>query len=178
MAVISAMVVLSMIDARTMEIPVGINIFIFVIAVINFAFSFAGNYINKIPLHIFLPAIWMAGGYPIFRICFSFQYSFAGIFYHKGRGMEERYKVNGGSRTFPGLEINNICFVVAMSVCLHYPYCKDENHESIACASVMGPYLSAGILSAMWFGKKTVDLYLNFVPWKVIKLNLNETLFH
>ena len=47
--------------------------------------------------------------------------------------------------------------------------CKDENHEKHRVLYTMGPYLSAESLSAMWFGKKAVDLYVN-CTWKVIEI--------
>ncbi len=167
MAVISAMVVLSMIDARTMEIPVGINIFIFVIAVINFAFSFAGNYINKNSFTYNFFTSHMDGwlSYVLGFVSVSV-FLLLVYFITKGRGIGGGdIKLMAAAGLFLGLKLIIFAFVVAcLYACIiHIARMKITKASHVLA---MGPYLSAGILSAMWFGKKAVDLYLNFVLGK------------
>lgn len=138
----SALIVLSVIDFRTFEIPFGINIFIFVLGIIQIIIDF-GNWLNYL-LGFFIVSAFM----------------WIVIWLTKGKGfgggdmklMAAAGLLLGWKRILLsfllGCIIGSICHVIRM---------KATKEEHILA---FGPYLSIGIfLSALW-GEAMIQWYL------------------
>lgn len=138
----SALIVLSVIDFRTFEIPFGINIFIFVLGIIQIIIDF-GNWLNYL-LGFFIVSAFM----------------WIVIWLTKGKGfgggdmklMAAAGLLLGWKRILLsfllGCIIGSICHVIRMKA-------TKEDH-----ILAFGPYLSIGIfLSALW-GEAMIQWYL------------------
>lgn len=146
--VISALIALSVVDWRTYEIPIGFNIAIFVCGVLKVVlllvsgrpFSDTLEYIiGFFAVSLFLLLIFIVT---------------------KGNGIGGGdIKLMAASGLFLGwrLSILSLIFGCLFGSVIHIARMK-ISHEGHVLA--MGPYLSAGIVMAMWFGDRILDWYL------------------
>ena len=145
--VVSACLALSVIDARTHEIPVGINIFIAVCG------------IAKLVLHVrewpgYLPEYLFGAVSVSLLLLIIFLVS-------QGRAIGGGdIKLMAAAGLFLGLRLTIVAFLLGClyGSVIHIARMKISKKDHVLA---MGPYLSAGILSAMWFGKWIVDWYLS-----------------
>ncbi len=146
----SALIVISVIDWRTFEIPIGTNIFILVLGliklIVNFLiFKFDGDWL-ELTIGFFVVSIPLAVIYYV----------------SKGRAM------GGGDvklMAVAGLFLGwKLALVALITGCLYgsviHIIRMKVSGEGKQLA--MGPYLSAGIVTALWFGKYIVDWYSGF----------------
>lgn len=140
--VISALIVLSVIDFRTLEIPFGINLFILICGVVA-AFAdpaglkshLIGMVIVSVPLEIILLA---SGGRAI------------------GGGDVKLFFAAG---LMLGMSGTLVAFILA---CFFASVIHIARMKLLGAGRVlaMGPYIAMGIMGSMWFGPGLVDWYL------------------
>lgn len=141
--VASALLALSVIDERTHEIPPGLNIVIAVCGVARLALHWNNR------LEFLLGAVSVS-------LLLLLIYIFS-----KGRAIGGGdIKLMATAGLFLGLKLVIVAF---MAGCLygsviHIARMKISKKDHVLA---MGPYLSAGIVSAMWFGEKIVTWYLS-----------------
>lgn len=147
--VCSALLVLSVIDWRTYEIPFKINVFIFVMGLIKM-----------------ISRIIIVGGNGWIEFVVGFfvvSLPLAIIFYaSKGRAMGGGdVKLMAAAGFFLGwkLAIVALLFGCLYGCVIHIIRMKIQGEGS---KLAMGPYLSAGIVTAMWFGESIVTWYSGF----------------
>ncbi len=137
---ISGLLVLSVIDWRTFEIPFGINVYLFIIGIIR---EVVDGISGSILLDFFL-----VSGFLLFLFVIT-----------RGRG------IGGGDiklMAAVGLILGWKLIIVAFFFgCLygsviHMIRMKVSGAEHVLA---MGPYLSAGIITAAWFGTKILEWY-------------------
>ncbi len=141
---VSALLVLSVIDWRTYEIPFGINVFVFILGVIATALEWEqwslhliGFFVVSVPLLILFLAT-------------------------QGRGIGGGdIKLMAAAGLVLGWKLTIVAFILGclIGVIIHYARMKfsDEDH-----VLAFGPYLSIGILLALWFGNSLVTWYASF----------------
>lgn len=141
----SALIVLSVIDFRTYEIPVSINIFIFVLGIIhlfldrdqwiNDVIGFFAVSVFLLLLHYFSKGRAIGGGdVKLMAVC----------------GLLLGWK-NIILAFFLGCVIGSVIHLIRMKV-------SGQNH-----VLAMGPYLSVGIFIALLFGNEMIDWYMSFL---------------
>ena len=149
--VISALIVLSMIDLKTNIIPIGINIFIFVMGLVIVLiqyFCFGKNtdivlehVIGMFVVSLFLLLIFLAS---------------------HGRGIGGGdIKLMAVAGLVLGWELILLAFMIGciLASVIHL-ICMRFNNSNRVLA--FGPYLSAGIAIALLYGNEIIDWYINF----------------
>jgi leader peptidase (prepilin peptidase)/N-methyltransferase len=147
--VISALIVLSVIDFRTNTIPVGINIFILImgIFIVLVQYFWFGKNTDIVLDH----AIGM----------FAVSFFLLLIFYAShGRGIGGGdIKLMGAAGLVLGWELIILAFMIGcVLAAIIHPIRMRISHLNRVLA--FGPYLSVGIAVALLFGKQIVDWYL------------------
>lgn len=182
MLVICALLSLSVIDARTMEIPFGINVFIGVIGMINAVYCFfikdwilnkanagfssleevdnfnilvsflVGDASDWIPWHSALIGFFVVS-VPLY----------IALLVTKGRGMGGGdVKLMAAAGLFLGWKYTVAALILGCLYCvIIHPIRMKVSHADHKLA--MGPYLSAGILTTIWFGGPIVNGYINLL---------------
>lgn len=155
--IISALVVLSIIDWRTYEIPFGVNLFIFVCGMVVTVCSAAGY--GGASDTAGMAAVWshMAGmlvvSVPLWLL----------LILSRGRA------IGGGDvKLFfaAGLALGTASTIVAffasflLAAIIHISRMKLTGAES---KLAMGPYISAGICISIWFGTHITNWYMNLM---------------
>lgn len=146
----SVLIVITVIDWRTFEIPIGCNIFILVLGVIRLAanlivFGTEGNWLEYV-IGFFVVSVPLA------------------IIYYASKGRA----IGGGDvklMAVAGLFLGwKLVIVALIAGCLYgsviHIIRMKVSGEGKQLA--MGPYLSAGIVTAMWFGGFIVEWYSGF----------------
>lgn len=146
----SALIVVSVIDWRTFEIPIGTNIFILVLGIVRLVleliiFGTDGNWLEYV-IGFFVVSIPLA------------------IIYYASKGRA----IGGGDvklMATAGLFLGwKLALVALITGCLYgsiiHIIRMKVSGEGKQLA--MGPYLSAGIVTALWFGKYIVEWYAGF----------------
>ena len=138
----SALLVLSVIDFRTFEIPVGINIFILTLGLVRLALDYShwGDYvIGLLSVSTFLAILYYAS---------------------KGRAMGGGdVKLMGAAGLLLGWQLIILAFFLGciLGSIIHVARMKITKADHVLA---MGPYLSLGIfISALW-GNQLIDWYL------------------
>ena len=147
--VISALIVLSVIDFRTNIIPVGINIFIMAMGffIILFQFLGFGNHMDNVIDHVI--GIFVISTFLLV------------IFYvTNGRGIGGGdIKLMGASGLVLGWELIILAFMIGciLASIIHPIRMKISNLNKVLA---FGPYLSVGIIIALLYGNRMIDWYL------------------
>ncbi len=149
--VISALIVLSVIDFRTNIIPVGINIFIMIMGMAAalleyFWFGRSTDIMLNHAIGFFAVSVFLLL-----------------IFYStKGRGIGGGdIKLMAGAGLLLGWGLILLAFFIACVLAgVIHPIRMRLNHLSRVLA--FGPYLSIGIVISIFFGKQLIDWYLQF----------------
>lgn len=141
--VISALIVLSMIDLRTNTIPFGINIFIFVMGLIRLVLDYRNYYIYLIGF--FAVSVFM---YLIYL-------------FTKGKGMGGGdIKLMAAAGLVLGWKLILLAFFLG---CIYgsivHPIRMKLSKQGRVLA--FGPYLSAGIITAILIGDRLISWYFN-----------------
>lgn len=148
---ISALIVLSVIDFRTYEIPFKINVFIFVLGLLNIAFRVITYDSTRWDL-------------PLYIIGFFIVSIPLGIIWYVSAGRA----IGGGDvklMAAAGLLIGwKLCLLALVVGCvvgsvIHIIRMKVTKADHVLA---MGPYLSVGIATAVLIGQPIVDWYLGF----------------
>ena len=149
--VISALIVLSVIDFRTNMIPVGINIFIMIMGIAAALLDyFQSGRSTDVMLNHGIGFVAVS----VFLLL---------IFYStKGRGVGGGdIKLMAGAGLLLGWELILLAFFIGCVLAgFIHPIRMRVNHLSRVLA--FGPYLSVGIVIALFFGKQMIDWYLGF----------------
>ncbi len=141
---VSALIVLSVIDWRTYEIPLGINIIIGILGVIRiiiYPSDIAGNIIGMFAVSVPLLIILLASG---------------------GRAMGGGdVKLMAAAGLFLGWKLVLIALIFGCfyGSVIHIVRMRVSGEEHMLA---MGPYLSAGILTAILFGSEIIEWYVGF----------------
>ena len=139
----SALLVISVIDWFTFEIPPGLNLFIFILGLIHIFFDF-GNW-----LHYLLGLVTVSG---LFLVLYLIT---------KGRG------IGGGDiklMAAAGLLLGWQNILLAMMIgaisgsVIHLLLMRLKGKDRVLA---FGPYLSFGIFAAMLYGREMISWYLN-----------------
>lgn len=141
---ISALLILSLVDARTFEIPFSCNIFIGILGIAATIFD-RGNLADHIAGFFSVSALL----YLVYLLTHG-----CGI----GGGDIKLMAVTGLLLGFRGNFIG-FFFGCLYACIIHIVRMKFFGAES---KFAMGPYLAAGLLTAMWFGKEIANWYLRF----------------
>jgi len=144
----SALLALSVIDFRTYEIPLGINVFILILGVVHLGLDYLNwrHYvIGLLSVSIFLAILYYASG---------------------GRAIGGGdVKLMGAAGLLLGWKLITLAFFLGCIIgsVIHIARMKISKAEHVLA---MGPYLSAGIfVSALW-GNKLIDWYLSMFSVK------------
>ncbi len=144
----SALLALSVIDFRTYEIPLGINVFILILGVVHLGLDYLNwrHYvIGLLAVSIFLAILYYASG---------------------GRAIGGGdVKLMGAAGLLLGWKLIILAFFLGCIIgsVIHIARMKISKAEHVLA---MGPYLSAGIfISALW-GNKLIDWYLSMFSVK------------
>jgi leader peptidase (prepilin peptidase)/N-methyltransferase len=138
----SALIVLSVIDFRTYEIPAGINIFLGIAGIIRVLYDFE-NYMY----------------YIIGFVCVSgFLFLVYVITRGKGIGGGD-IKLMAVSGLILGWKYNILAFVIGciLGSVIHLLRMRISKEDKVLA---FGPYLSAGIMIAILYGKPIMDWYI------------------
>lgn len=148
----SVLIVISVIDWRTFEIPLGTNIFILALSIIRLALNLiingtTGDWLDYV-IGFFVVSIPLA------------------VIYYVSKGRA----IGGGDvklMAVAGLFLGwKLALVALITGCLygsviHIIRMKISGEGK---QLAMGPYLSAGIVTALWFGQYIVEWYSGFFP--------------
>lgn len=139
----SALLVLSVIDFRTYEIPFGINVFIFVLGLVRVATDYtnwAQYVIGFLCVSVFLSILYYATG-------------------GKAIGGGD-IKLMAASGLLLGWQCNLLAFVIGciLGSVIHVIRMKVAGQDRVLA---MGPYLSAGIAISALFGTTLISWYLS-----------------
>lgn len=142
---ISALLVLSVIDFRTYEIPFGINMFIFIIAAVHAAMNFQdiGEYI--------LGSVSISGGLMLLFVI------------SKGRAIGGGdVKLMAAAGLMLGFRLILLSFFLGCfyGSVIHIIRMKTSGEGHVLS---MGPYLSMGIVTGVWFGNEVINWYLSIL---------------
>lgn len=143
---VSALLVLSIIDARTYEIPLQVNVFLFILGIGKLILNHAdwlSHLAGFLAVSALLTVIYLAT---------------------KGRGIGGGdIKLMAASGLFLGFAGNLMAFFFGCfyASVIHLLRMKFANAGRMLA---MGPYLSAGILTAVWFGEPVIHWYLGMFP--------------
>lgn len=169
--VVSALIVITLVDWRTFEIPIGANIFIGAVGLVKLVLTMLVDtrYYNiQAEIEGFEPSFWQSlnanGAWKEYVIGFFAVSIFLLLIYWLSKGGA----MGGGDvklMAVAGLFLGWKLIIVALILgCLygsviHIARMKisKQGHRL-----AMGPYLAAGIVSAMWFGQAIVDWYSGF----------------
>jgi leader peptidase (prepilin peptidase)/N-methyltransferase len=148
--VISALIVLSVIDFRTNIIPIGINIFIAVAGLVIVLIEYFGSGRNK--------EIIIEHSIGIFAVSLFFLLIYAATHGHGIGGGD--IKLMAAAGLVLGWKYILLAFFIGcvLAAVIH-PIRMKISHLSRVLA--FGPYLSAGIAAAMLFGKQILEWYLH-----------------
>ena len=145
MALFSALLVLSVIDFRTYEIPLGCNIFILTVGLIHMCMDLShwSQYvIGLITVSLFLYLIY---------------------FFSKGRAIGGGdVKLMGACGFLLGWQLNIVAFFLGclLGSVIHIIRMRISKEDHVLA---MGPYLSMGVMiSALW-GQRLIDWYMGFL---------------
>ena len=141
--VISALLALSVVDFRSYEIPFGFNVFFFVVGVIRLVTDLAH---------------WQS--YLIGFVCVS-GFLLLLFWFTKGRGIGGGdIKLMAAAGLFLGWKL---CLLAFLFGCLYGSVIHIARMKLAGEGRVlaMGPYLSAGIVTAVWFGEDILNAYLS-----------------
>lgn len=144
-ALTSCLIVIAVIDWRTFEIPVGLNVFIAVLGVINVIFDY-GSWINYL-----IGAVCVSGFLLILFIV------------SKGRAIGGGdIKLMAAAGLMLGWKNIILAFILGciLASVIHVIRMKVTKADHVLA---FGPYLSAGILIAQLFGNQMIGAYLNFL---------------
>lgn len=147
--VISALIVLSVIDWRTYEIPFGINVCIFLLGVVRLVYKCI-----KAGTRATLPE-YIIGFFAVSLFLFLI------FLITKGKGIGGGdIKLMAASGLFLGwkLSLLSLIFGCFFGSVIHIARMKLSGEGRVLA---MGPYLSAGILVAMWFGQPILEWYMS-----------------
>ncbi len=142
---VSALLVISLVDARTFEIPFSCNVFIGILGIFATIFDF-GHMINHI-----------AGFFGV-ALLLLLVYVLTG-----GRGIgggDIKLMAATGLLLGFGCNLAGFLFGCLYASVIHIARMKLSGAESMLA---MGPYLAAGTLTAIWFGERIVTWYLGFL---------------
>lgn len=145
---ISALVVLSVIDWRTYEIPFGINVFIFVLGVVRLVMTIV-NESTRATFYEYLIGFIAVSGF-LYLIFLA----------TKGKGIGGGdIKLMAASGLFLGwkLSLLSLIFGCFFGSVIHITRMKVSGEGRVLA---MGPYLSGGILVAVWFGDAILKWYM------------------
>ena len=148
MALVSALIVIAVIDWRTYEIPFGLNVFIAVLGIISVS--------NKLIYRDFSGALDNFIG----AVCVS---GFLLLIYliTKGRGIGGGdIKLMAAAGLFLGWKGCILSFVIGciLGSVIHLLRMKISKQDHVLA---FGPYLSAGIFIASLWGEKIISAYMN-----------------
>lgn len=155
-AVISAMLVLSIIDIRTFEIPFGINVFIFICGLAEVAADGIAAYSASEPLKGVL--INHIGGMLIVSIPLWLL-----LVASRGRAIGGGdIKLFFAAGLVLGLGRTLIAFILACAFAsvIHVARMKLAGADA---KLAMGPYISAGICASLWFGDTIAAWYMSLL---------------
>jgi len=140
--VISALIVLSVIDLRTNNIPFGINIFIFVMGLIRLALDYHHFY------------NYLIG----FAVVSGFLYLLYILTRGKAMGGGD-IKLMAAAGLVLGWQLILLAFFLG---CIYGSIIHPLRMKLFKQSRVLafGPYLSAGIITSIYFGKQMIDWYL------------------
>ncbi len=146
----SVLLVISVIDWRTFEIPMGANIIILVIGLVRLIFNF---------LIYGFEGAWLEyiSGFFIVSIPLAVIY-----YVSKGRAIGGGdVKLMAAAGLFLGWKLNLIALILGClyGSIIHIIRMKVSGEGK---QLAMGPYLSAGIVTALWFGRYIVEWYSGF----------------
>lgn len=143
---ISALLVLSVIDWRTYEIPLGINLFIAVLGVI------------KLLVHHDQWLMHVLGFFCVSALLLLVYWLTKG----KGIGGGD-IKLMAAAGLFLGWKLVIVAFLFG---CLYACVIHIARMIFTKAGSMLalGPYLAGGILTALWFGERLVQWYVNLMP--------------
>ncbi|MDD6101876.1 MAG: prepilin peptidase [Clostridiales bacterium] len=147
----SALLALSVIDFRTYEIPVGFNIFIGALGVINLAYRFIAFGAEG--------SDWL--NYIIGFFCVSL-FTFLLFVLSGGRAIGGGdVKLMAAAGLLLGWKLTVLSFVLGCvyGAVIHTIRMKASGADRVLA---MGPYLSAGIMTAVLWGNRMIDWYLGF----------------
>lgn len=141
----SALLTLSVIDFRTYEIPIGINIFILALGLIRVATDYSD---------------WL--NYLIGLLCVS---TFLAVIYYatKGRGIGGGdVKLMAACGLVLGWKLIILAFLIGciLGAVIHVARMKISGEGHVLA---MGPYLSMGIFIAMLWGNRIIEWYFSFL---------------
>lgn len=140
--VISALIVLSVIDFRTKTIPFGINIFIFLLGLLRVILDIQNFY------------IYVIGFFAVSSLLFLIQ------FVTKGKGMGGGDgKLMAAAGLVLGWKLILLAFILGCiyGAVIHLLRMKVQN---VGRELAFGPYLSAGIVTAILIGNDVINWYL------------------
>lgn len=146
---ISSLIVLSVIDERTYEIPIGINILIFCLGIIMTVLHY-GDWLN----HVI--GFFAVSGFIAIIILVT-----------RGRGMGGGdMKLMAAAGLMLGWKGIVLAFIIGcvLGAVIHVLRMKISKAERVLA---FGPYLSMGILIAVWFGELFIDWYLGLLGFAV-----------
>ena len=148
--VCSALIVITVVDWRTFEIPIGTNITIMVVGIIRIIAGFLvfGTDFNWLEYII---------GFFVVSIPLALIY-----YISKGRAIGGGdVKLMAVAGLFLGWKLNLVALILGClyGSVIHIIRMKVSGEGK---QLAMGPYLSAGIVTAMWFGKYIVEWYSGF----------------
>lgn len=141
----SALLTLSVIDFRTYEIPIGINIFILALGLVRVATHYSD---------------WL--NYLIGLLCVS---TFLAVIYYasKGRGIGGGdVKLMAVCGLVLGWKLIILAFFIGciLGAVIHVARMKISGESHVLA---MGPYLSAGVFIAMLWGNRMIEWYFSFL---------------
>lgn len=141
-ALFSALLVISVIDFRTYEIPLGCNIFILAVGLIHLCMDYSNwllYVIGLIAVSLFLYIIYVVS---------------------KGRGIGGGdVKLMAACGLLLGWKLNIVAFIIGcvLGSILHILRMKIFKDDNVLA---MGPYLSMGVMIAVLFGDRIIEWYL------------------
>lgn len=171
--VCSALIVITVVDWRTFEIPFGANVFIFVMGVIKLVFAMlvdSRNYRFAAEAKGLEPGFWELvnanGAWLEYVIGFFAVSLLLYLIYVISRGSAMGggdVKLMAAAGLFLGWKLAIVALILGClyGSVIHIIRMKVSGEGK---KLAMGPYLAAGIVSAMWFGQYIVDWYATFLP--------------
>jgi leader peptidase (prepilin peptidase)/N-methyltransferase len=149
---ISALIVLSVIDFRTNIIPMGINIFIFILGLAATLLDFFGQGRS---MDVLLNHGIGFGAVSLFLLFI--------LYATRGRGIGGGdIKLMAGAGLLLGWSLIVLAFFIGCILAsIIHPIRMRINHLSRVLA--FGPYLSAGIVISLFFGKQLIEWYLGLL---------------
>lgn len=167
--VCSALIVITVIDWRTFEIPFGANVFIFVLGLIKIVpvaladtryFNMYNDYIGNETSVI---ERLLANGKALEMIIGFFAVSVPFLLIlllSKGRAMGGGdVKLMAAAGFFLGWKLVLVAMIFGCFYAVVIHGIRMKVSKGVSNRLAMGPYLSAGIVTAMWFGKYIVEWY-------------------